>query len=78
MGAHLGESGRCSFTEQTDRKLVRIVADTSASTEPSLRVNPCPLGRDLLREPLSAAAKTVREHVQRLEPSGALTCFEID
>ena len=32
------------FTEQTDRKLVRIVAKASASTDRGFRVSPCPLG----------------------------------
>ena len=33
MGAYLGESRRCPFTEQTDRKLVCIIARASAVTD---------------------------------------------
>ena len=43
MGANLGQSGGCPFTKQTDRKLARIVAEASASTNRSSRINPCPL-----------------------------------
>ena len=77
MGAHLGESGRSPFTKQTYRKLVCIVAKAPVSTDRGLRVSPCTLG-DLLREPLSEAAQTAREHIQKLESSGALECHEAE
>ena len=68
MGAHLGQSGGCPFAEHTDRKLTRIVAETSASTDRGLRVSPCPL--EAGTAPLEAA-QTPGEHAEKLEPSGA-------
>ena len=44
MGAHLGESGGCPFTEQTDRKVACIIAKASASTDRSFRISQLPLG----------------------------------
>ena len=44
------------FTEQGDRKLVLTAAETSASTDRSLHVSPCPLGAGTGQERLSACS----------------------
>ena len=59
MGTHLGESGGCPFTEQTDRKLLRITANACASTDVPSRswicsVSSCRL-RPIQRENMCAS-----------------------
>ena len=44
MGAHLGDSGECAFTEQTDRELVCIVAKAPTFSDHSHRISRCRLG----------------------------------
>ena len=36
MGAHLGESGGCPFTEQADRELVCLIPKAASNTDRSL------------------------------------------
>ena len=65
----VGESGRCPFTKQTDRKLVGNIAKLSATADAFSKL-------DLLREPLSAAAHSAGERVRELESSGSFSCLK--
>ena len=70
LGAHLGESGGCPFTESWHASLPNLPPPPTAVFASAQALSE----QDLFREPLSAGAHTTCEHVLKLESSGSFSC----
>ena len=78
MGAHLGESGRCTPHETNRVKVGVHRCQSFPPAQTAVFASAHALSElDLLREPLSAAAHAAGERVRKLESSGAFSCSKI-